>query len=190
MRLLLALSAPLAALALLAGCSAVPEATLPPAASSAVKAAAVAPVRPTEIEVPSIGAKSSLIATGMDAQQHVLAPPVDQPMQASYFTGAPAPGEVGPALVLGHVNGGGRQGIFYRLKDVKKGDRILVTRSDGSVVTFEVHGIQQVPKMMFPWTQVLAPTPDAEIRLVTCTGTLDTSIHSYQDNLIVFGHKV
>jgi hypothetical protein len=46
----------------------------------------------------------------------------------------------------------------------------------------EVH---EVPKAQFPTEAVYAPTPRPELRLVTCGGRFDRSVHSYVDNVVV-----
>lgn len=35
---------------------------------------------------------------------------------AGWFNGAPTPGELGPAVIVGHVDWGGKIGVFYKLK--------------------------------------------------------------------------
>ena len=67
---------------------------------------------PTRVTVPSISAESSLVATGTQADGSLEVPPVSEPMQASWFNGSPTPGEIGPSVILGHVNGNGQPGIF------------------------------------------------------------------------------
>ena len=70
--------------------------------------------------------------------------------QAGWYTGAPAPGELGPAVIAGHVDWGGHPGVFYHLRTLKPDDRIVVTREDGSTVTFRVTRLEQVLKSDFP----------------------------------------
>ncbi|MGI9063884.1 MAG: sortase domain-containing protein [Pseudonocardiaceae bacterium] len=43
----------------------------------------------------------------------------------------PVPGEVGPAVILGHVNGG-EDGVFVRLHELGPGDEVDVVRADGT----------------------------------------------------------
>src|SRR5688500_16380906 len=106
-----------------------PVATSPaPPAGKNVTALTASP--PTEIWIPQCGAKSSLIALGLNADKTIQVPPVEQPMQAGWYDKAPTPGEVGPAVVLGHVDGNKKPGIFFRLKEMAAGDEVLVSRKD------------------------------------------------------------
>lgn len=171
----------LAATALLGGCAA-PNSLAPPPPTTTSAAVAV----PAGIEIPRIDARSSLVGLGLDAEGAVQVPPVEEPMQAGWFTGAPKPGEPGPAVVLGHVNGGGQAGVFARLHELAEGDEVLIRRTDGTVARFTVTRVDQVPKTDFPTEAVYGDTEGPELRIVTCGGTFDHAARSYRDNVIVY----
>ncbi|MBE1494011.1 sortase (surface protein transpeptidase) [Amycolatopsis lexingtonensis] len=141
---------------------------------------------PTSVEVPKIGAKSSLVALGLNPDGTLEVPPVSKPMQAGWYSLGPTPGEAGPAVLVGHVDGNRQKGIFYRLREVAPGDRVLVTRKDGTTLTFVVARTQQIDKDEFPSDAVYGDTPDPQLRLITCGGSFDRSVHSYRDNIIVY----
>ncbi|MEV4319344.1 class F sortase [Actinocrispum sp. NPDC049592] len=145
---------------------------------------------PSEVSLPRIGAKSSLIPLGLNEDKTVQVPPVSQPMQAGWYDKAPAPGEVGPAVILGHVDGDHKPGIFYRLKEMAAGDDILVTRKDGKTLKFVVYNVAKVSKKDFPTDEVYGDTDGPELRVITCGGEFDRSAHSYKDNVIVFAKLV
>jgi Sortase domain len=142
--------------------------------------------RPLWIDVPGIGARSSLVPLGLNADRTVEVPPVDQPMQAGWYEHSPAPGQTGPAVILGHVNGGGQDGVFARLHELGPGDEIRVGREDGKVARFVVDRTEQVPKTRFPTEAVYGNTAEPQLRLITCGGTFDESADSYRDNIIAF----
>lgn len=48
------------------------------------------------------------------------------------------PGEVGTAVVAGHVVNGSRADVFYHLQDIDRGDKITVYDSDGKPVVYTV----------------------------------------------------
>ena len=75
--------------------------------------------------------------------------------------------------------------MFFRLRQLKAGEEILVERSDGSTVAFSVATVQVFPKDQFPTEQVYRPTPLAELRLVTCGGPFDRAGGRYLDNVVV-----
>jgi LPXTG-site transpeptidase (sortase) family protein len=193
-------SAVVALVLTLAGCSAeqapsIPVAPTGTSASSALSTvaeqsgtdvAALPASTPTEISIPKIGAKSTLVALGLNPDQTIEVPPVSKPMQAGWYTKAPTPGEVGPAVIVGHVDGNKQPGIFYRLKEMAAGDEILVSRQDGTTARFLVSEVKQVAKKEFPTDMVYGDTTDAELRLITCGGQFDHDAHSYVDNIVVF----
>ncbi|MCD2194500.1 class F sortase [Actinomycetospora endophytica] len=143
---------------------------------------------PTRVTVPSINASSSLIPLGLQADGELAVPPLSTPMQASWYDKSPTPGALGPAVVLGHINGDGKPGIFIDLERVKAGDQVLVDRADGQTAVFTVSHVDTVPKANFPSNDVYGDTPDAELRLITCGGVLDKADHNYLSNVIVYAN--
>ena len=106
--------------------------------------------------------------------------------EAGWFADGPNPGETGPAVIAGHVDSTRGPAVFYRLKDLQAGNDIVVTRVDGTTVTFRVARVETYEKQAFPTAAVFGPTPDAELRLVTCGGDFDWSKHSYKSNVVVY----
>ena len=141
---------------------------------------------PVSVTVGSIDACSTLQPVGVDAQRRIEVPSVHTPEQAGWYRLGPTPGELGPAVVVGHVNGDGRAGVFADLDDVEDGDRIAVARRDGRTAFFTAATVVQADKDEFPTTAVYGDTRDAQLRLITCGGALDRSAHRYDDNVIVF----
>lgn len=170
-RLLLALG-----LLVLAGCA---------APAPGVERLAVEPVTPVSIDIFSIRVHSSLIATGLNPDGTLQVPDVHTPGQASWYVHSPVPGQVGPAVVLGHVNGDGQPGVFARLHQLEPGDPVRVARSDGAVARFAVTEVRSVPKDRFPTEQVYRDTPNPQLVLITCGGELDRAARSYRSNVIV-----
>lgn len=140
------------------------------------------------IEIPKLAVTSGLVVTGIQLTGphagELEVPPTAAPEQASYYRYAPIPGDVGPALVLGHINGGGRDGVFARLPELVPGDEVWIDRPSGRV-RFTVTDSRKYPKDEFPWAAVASPVNAPELRLVTCTGAFVGGDKGYADNLIV-----
>ncbi|GAA3009803.1 class F sortase [Actinokineospora diospyrosa] len=145
--------------------------------------AAVADPKPVRLRIPAIDVDTPLIDIGTDAAG-ALIPPTAADV-AGWFTAGPVPGAVGPALLAGHVDSHAGPGVFYRLVDLRPGDRVEVDRADGTRVTFAVAATTRAPKTAFPTDLVYAPAPGPELRLVTCGGAFDRAVRSYRDNIIV-----
>lgn len=163
-----------------AGAAAAGSPSAPVVAERSTDEPVAAPVR---VRVPAIGVDSDLLRLGTDATG-ALVPPADFD-RAGWFTDGGVPGEIGPAVIAGHVDSTDGPAVFYRLRDLRPGDEVLVGRADGTTARFTVTAVDQYPKSSFPTAAVYGPTPRAELRLVTCGGTFDRARRSYTDNLIV-----
>jgi sortase (surface protein transpeptidase) len=176
-----------------AACTSTPATSAAPAPSTVPitvpsSAPATEPGRPkpTEVRIPKIGARSTLVEAGLDENQAIQVPPVEQPMQAAWYSYSQVPGEPGPSILLGHVDGNKKPGIFYKLHELKAGDEIFVKREDGKELRFTTTRTEQVPKDQFPEDAVYGTTTQPELRLITCGGAFDKAAHSYVDNIIVY----
>ncbi|WP_285773571.1 class F sortase [Microtetraspora sp. NBRC 13810] len=141
---------------------------------------------PRWLDVPGIGVHVGLSRLGLNGDGTVEVPPVDRPGEAGWYARGYRPGERGGAVILGHVDGGGRKGVFYDLGRVRRGDDISVTRADGSVAVFVVQSVEQVPKSGFPSQRVYGPLGYPGLRLVTCGGGFDRRTGHYTANVIVY----
>lgn len=175
----------LLALLLLAGCSqAVPIPTFAPTGPPPV-------ALPTRVEIPAIGASGDLLHLGLNPDGTLTVPDVTDPLTPSWYDRGPRPGQRGPAVLAGHVDGrvdgrSGQPGIFARLGELEPGDVVHVDRADGTRATFEVTGVESYPKDAFLTEAVYGDTAGAELRLITCSGEFDRAERSYKDNTVVF----
>jgi hypothetical protein len=168
-----------------AGVAALPAPTGPIVAPPQSAAAQVA--RPVSLTVPLIGVKTNLITLGLAAGGAMQVPSTST--VAGWFTGSPRPGAVGSSIIVGHVDSKSGPGIFFRLPELKNGDDVYVKRSDGTTAEFRVTEVQEYPKDHFPTETVYGPTPDAELRLITCGGTFDSVTGHYLSNIIVYASQ-
>jgi sortase (surface protein transpeptidase) len=189
---------------LLSGCSSdVPPAAAPSStSSSAVATPAAAPsahpglesfraarahasvALPTRIRIPAIGVSSGLESLGKAPDDTIEVP--QNPDSAGWYVDGVRPGQTGPAVVLGHVNSARGAAVFYRLDTLRPGEEILVDREDGTTARFEVTRTEQYRKTRFPTEDVYYPTLEAELRLVTCGGPIDSATGRHRDNVIVY----
>ncbi|MFI6506519.1 class F sortase [Streptosporangium sp. NPDC050855] len=143
-------------------------------------------VKPRRLAIPRIGVMAPLMALGVDSKREIQTPPLSRPNQAGWYKHGPIPGQQGPSVVLGHVNNKRGAAVFSRLKEVKRGDKIKVSRTDGTVAEFTVDGVEQVSKKAFPSKRVYGNTGEATLRLVTCGGVYNARTGHYTDNIIVY----
>jgi sortase (surface protein transpeptidase) len=139
---------------------------------------------PVALLIPQIGVSTRLVTLGLTAQGAVQVP--SSTTVGGWYTRSPRPGAVGPAIILGHIDSYRGPGVFFRLPALRPGDLVYVRRSDGSQVTFRVTGVQSYLKNEFPTQAVYGPTPDAELRLITCGGAFDAASGHYLSNIVVY----
>ncbi|WP_433368759.1 class F sortase [Actinoplanes sp. CA-142083] len=137
---------------------------------------------PTRVRIKAIGLDSALET--LHVAKGALQPP-KRFDRAGWYADGTAPGDNGPAVIAGHVDSKAGPAVFYRLRELTVGDRIDVLRG-GKVVTFVVTRTAWYPKSAFPTEEVYGPTPDRQLRLITCGGVFDHRLRSYKDNLVVY----
>ena len=170
-----------------AGLAALPAPTGPIVAPP--QSAQPAPVAsPVSLTIPLIGVKSNLITLSL-AQGGGMQVPSSTAV-AGWYTGSPRPGSIGSAIIVGHIDSVSRPGVFFRLSELRRGDDVFVKRADGTTVEFRVTAIQTYLKDRFPTEQVYGPTPDAELRLITCGGAFDLATGHYLSNIVVYATQV
>jgi hypothetical protein len=142
---------------------------------------------PVRLELPAIGVGTDLVALGLAADGTMEVP--ENFGVAGWFTGGPRPGEDGPAVIAGHVDSRAGPAVFYELRDLQPGNAVVVTRVDGSVVTFTVSRVETYEKATFPTAAVFGATTGSELRLVTCGGQFDWGRRSYRSNIVVYATR-
>jgi Sortase domain len=138
---------------------------------------------PVRLAIPAIGVATPLVRLGLEADGGMQVPADFG--RAGWFTGGPAPGQLGPSVIAGHVDSRTGPAVFYRLRELRPGQAILVERADGSRLRFVVEQARSYPKERFPTAAVFGPVPETALRLITCAGGFDRARGSYRDNLVV-----
>lgn len=143
-----------------------------------------APTRavPVRIAIDAIGVSAAVGAVGLDPDGTLSLP--GDPSAVGWHSGSSVPGDRGPAVMVGHVDSVNGPAVFIGLDDLEPGDVIDVEGGDGTIVSFAVSSVTKHPKEAFPTEAVYGPTPDAELRLLTCGGSFDRD-SGYADNVVV-----
>lgn len=140
---------------------------------------------PVNLYIPALNLDASFVSPlKLQADQTVGVP--DSYNQVGWYEGGATPGEVGPAVILGHVDSKEGPAIFYSLGQLKEGEDIEVTREDGSVAIFVVTKLRRYQQSDFPTQDVYGPTDKPTLRLVTCTGIFNKGEQRYSHNLVVY----
>jgi sortase (surface protein transpeptidase) len=142
---------------------------------------------PVRLEIPAIGVATRLQRLGRAGDGTVEVPyGPDKWEVAGWYGGGTRPGDPGSAVILGHVDSTAGPAVFYRLHELRPGDRVEVVRAGNSRIAFTVERVEQYDKRRFPTADVYYPTGEPTLRLVTCGGAFDLASGHYTDNVIVF----
>ncbi|MFY1701439.1 MULTISPECIES: class F sortase [Micromonospora] len=167
--------------------AATPEAE--PAAGESV-AGGLSASRPVGLAVPTIKVNAPVRPVGQAPDGTIAVPPLERHNETGWYDRAPTPGEAGRAIIVGHVDSKDGPSVFYELARLTPGDRIEVTRADGSVAVFAVDSVEHFAKDNLPADRVYGDSGPPELRLITCGGQWLGGRTGYQDNVIAFASLV
>jgi Sortase domain len=139
---------------------------------------------PTRVSIPALKVAVPVIGLGQQADGSMAVP--GDAKTVGWYTKAPTPGALGPAVLAGHVDFKKRPGTFARLSTLKSGDTVTVEREDGSMAMFAVTKVERYPKDRFPSDAVYGAINFAGLRLITCGGDFDSTAGHYEDNIVVY----
>jgi len=146
-------------------------------------ATTVPPARPvTAVHLPAIGTDAPVVPVGVQSgTDDIEIPDIDH---VGWYELGPSPGQQGSAVLVGHVDGDGRPGVFFDLGKLVPGDVVTVDFADGGRADFRVVGRQQVAKAALP-ADLFSREGDPRLTLITCGGAFDSSTGHYVDNVVV-----
>jgi len=141
-------------------------------------------VAPVSLRIPVIGVATTLGQLGLNPDRTVQVP--TDFTQAGWFGLGPVPGQLGSAVILGHVDSYQGPAVFFRLGSLHTGDQVEVALTNKTVAHFRVITVTTYPKEQFPAQLVYdAPHGGSTLNLVTCGGEFDTRTRSYLSNVVV-----
>jgi hypothetical protein len=166
-----------------AGALSVPTSRTAPAALAPSTITPAAPlVPPTGVSIPTLGLDAAIDAVGVEPGTNEIAvPPLDR---VGWYRFGAVPGASGSSVLLGHVDGDGREGVFFRLGALAPGDPLQLRFADGSERSFHVVGRDQFPKSALP-PELFSRAGPSRLVLITCGGSFDPSSRHYRDNVVV-----
>ncbi|MBM2622076.1 class F sortase [Actinoplanes sp. LDG1-06] len=139
---------------------------------------------PTRVRIPALHVDEPVTGLGQNPDGSMEVP--TDARTVGWYTKAPTPGSLGPAVLAGHVNYRGADGTFARLATLRTGDRISVIRQDGVTAVFAVTRVDRYAKDQFPADAVYGAIDHAGLRLITCGGDFDHRSGHYVDNIVAY----
>ncbi|MEU4260440.1 class F sortase [Streptomyces argenteolus] len=142
---------------------------------------------PERVEISSVGIEAPVVPRGLDPDGAIEPPPYAKPGTVGWYGSGTEPGTEGAALFVGHVDTETKPAVFYGLSAAQPGEKVRVSRSDGSVAEFTIDDVQVFTRERFDAQKAYGPRKDgrAELRLITCGGTYDHDSRAYTANVVV-----
>lgn len=149
----------------------------------------LSPSEPIRVRIPAIGVDAAIVTVGQNADGTLQTPSLFDHNVGWYRLG-PTPGEVGPSIMVGHVDNYKGPSVFWRLAELRPGDTIEVSRKDGQIVTFQVASAEQFDQNAFPTEKVYGNIDNAGLRLITCGGTFNQDTGRYTHNTVILADMI
>jgi LPXTG-site transpeptidase (sortase) family protein len=108
----------------------------------------------------------------------------------AWFEPGYRPGSKGNAVIAGHFDSDTGPAVFYKLKDIEKGDIISVEDDKGKVTKFRVRDKQLYYDEDAPLYEIFGPSDEAHLNLITCDGEWNPETKRYDQKLVVFADKI
>jgi len=147
----------------------------------------VPPLDPKYIAIPSINiANTDVLKLGLMSNKAIAVP--DNIFQTGWYDGSSLPGQKGAMFIYGHVSSWTADGIFYNLKKLIPGDKVIITAGNNTVYEYNVIAIKVYPYNNVNMQQVLSPiNPSVPgLNLMTCTGSVMPGTSLFNERLVVF----
>jgi sortase (surface protein transpeptidase) len=106
--------------------------------------------------------------------------------EVAWFSRGPRPGDEGRASIYGHLDSYTGPAIFYHLKYLKKGDRVVVNYKGRRSLTFVVQWLHSYPNTHLPDKFLYGTTTQRGLALITCSGFFHRDGTGYDHKLIVY----
>jgi hypothetical protein len=94
-------------------------------------------------------------------------------------------GEPNNIVIAGHLNWWNvPEGVFFRLQDLQAGDSVEITGDDGRIYVYEVQWVRQESNLEPPAVDVIGPTEEPTLTLITCGGEWNADIAEYDERTV------
>ncbi len=143
---------------------------------------------PFNIKIPSINVDAGVeyVSTASDGTMDVP----KNPLNTAWYKLGPQPGEIGSAVINGHVDWENRSdAVFTYLHNLKQGDKVIVQDNQGLVTSFTVRTSRTYDQKADASEIFISNDGKAHLNLITCKGVWDKNSKTYSQRLVVFTDK-
>ncbi len=147
----------------------------------------IQPANPSRLIISSIGVDTAVETVGMLEDGNMATPSFSPWDDAGWYAAGPRPGEVGSAVIDGHLDRpGGSPAVFWNLRDMHVGDRVMITDTVGGTKRFRVTRIALYHPQQAPLQKIFGDKSGSYLNLITCAGDWIVSQHQTALRLVVY----
>jgi hypothetical protein len=145
-------------------------------------------VSPYQVEIPRLSARAPIV-TVHTRPDRVLDVPLDPRTVGWWNAGAKPGAQRGTAILDGHINYHGVEGVLSRIGTLDPGDTVYV---DGlhngrkTRVKFAITGVRTYHKKALPYREIFDQKSVGRLAIVTCGGPFNAQTGNYLDNIVAF----
>jgi sortase (surface protein transpeptidase) len=104
----------------------------------------------------------------------------------AWYRLGPRPGEIGNAVIDGHLDSATGPAVFLSLGNLRRGDKVYVTDSSSRERAFAVMATAHYGLHDAPLPRIFGPSTGRRLNLITCGGAWDEQRHTYDQRLVVY----
>jgi len=139
---------------------------------------------PASVEIPAIGVNAAIEPVDILENGQMGVP--KEVNNVGWFEPGIKPGNVGNAVLAGHVDSKTGPAIFFDLKKLEKGHQVIVKDAEGKQLTFVVQSKKSYKRDSAPINEVFGSSNEKKLNLITCTGRFNQSEGTHEERLVVY----
>ncbi len=144
--------------------------------------------RPVSITIQKIGVNATIET--IEIVDGVMQDPTG-PWVVSWYKETARLGETGNIVMAGHLDYWDvGPAVFYNIAQLTEGDRIEITGEDGQTYVYEVDWVRNYDNANAPIQEIVGPTDNESLTLITCGGPFDYVNGVYLQRTVVRAHRV
>ena len=138
---------------------------------------------PRELVIPKIGVRADFTELGVQPDGVLESPKTGAVV--GWYRDTARPGQAGNMIMSGHVDWEKQPAIFWRLRELQQGDVVQVMAQDGLRYRYAVDWTKSFDPAGAPLREILGPTSQRWLTLITCGGTFNQVTRQYSERLVV-----
>ncbi|MBV9229396.1 MAG: class F sortase [Chloroflexi bacterium] len=142
---------------------------------------------PARLLIPAIKVDAFIESVGIMSNGDMATPTQSPWENVGWYNAGPLPGQRGSAVIDGHLDRpGGAPAVFWRLREARVGDEVMVVDSAGKTLHFHVARIAFYAPEEAPVQEIFGDDVGVHLNLITCAGDWVPSERQTTLRLVVF----